>query len=111
MIWLLENVYLKMRKQAIHPINRERNRFGEYPNLLVKQLNPFLYLTKIYACRSCTWCNYKWRAARALTKIVGDVRRLSALVHINTCAGYLRRPVPISAGKAASFVSVYFLIF
>ncbi|RVE45420.1 hypothetical protein evm_009938 [Chilo suppressalis] len=35
---LLENVYLKMRKTAIHPINRERKRFGEYHHLFVKKI-------------------------------------------------------------------------
>ncbi|RVE45587.1 hypothetical protein evm_009784 [Chilo suppressalis] len=35
---LLENVYLKMRKTAIHPINRERKRFGEYHHLIVKKI-------------------------------------------------------------------------
>ncbi|RVE43458.1 hypothetical protein evm_011909 [Chilo suppressalis] len=35
---LLGNVYLKMRKTGIHPINRERKRFGEYHHLFVKEL-------------------------------------------------------------------------
>ncbi|CAH2009311.1 unnamed protein product [Acanthoscelides obtectus] len=91
-IFLLENVFLKMRKQSVHPINRKRKIYGEYHHLFqdikadkqrfyrYTRMTPetFYYiLDKVEHRLIKNWCNWHQQPILPEERLVVTIRYLA----------------------------------